>query len=675
MLRLAAALMVATRHAVDAMPREDPKRPVSKVISLLEGMQKTLETEQKEDEDIYEKMECWCDDNEKEKTTTISDAKSHIELLSSQIESHTAKSAKLSVEIKALDAEVAANKDTLAEAASIRAKQHDEFNGEEKDMLETITALKSAILVLSKHQSSFLQRPTPSMISTAAELQEQMQRHAQKFNGVLTSSQRKALNIFFERQFVQDPTFHDAYTSQSGEIYGILQQMLEQFTADLSDAQKEELHRQENYKNLHDAKTTEIEAGESQIEAKTLERANTDEDNVRAKQDLEDTKASLSADEKYLLMLQQKCQLTETEWDERQKMRQEEMSAISQALEILSTSDAHDTFTRTFNPSFFQVAIGRHSNKREQASMLLSRTAGRLHNPELSALATQVNLDDFTDVKAAIDKIVEQLLQEKDDEIKHKDWCIEALHTNHEQTESHERERAKTQNEISTLEATIEKLDAEIESLNHSISTLEGDLAHASDERERQHKEFQIIVTDQRETQRLLQEATEALRSYYDTVSLAQLRIGDQKQEPVGPPPPKGFDTYEHQAAPSVIALMDQILSDAKKLEEAAVHAEQDAQTAYEMFAEETHASIMAKSHSIMDKEDHKAKASLDLIDANEDNTSTASALTHLSAEATDVHKDCDFFLKNFDVRQNARDEEVKALRDAKSILSGSDFS
>ena len=35
-------------------------RPVSKVITLLKDMQKQLEKDQEEDEEIYNKVACWC---------------------------------------------------------------------------------------------------------------------------------------------------------------------------------------------------------------------------------------------------------------------------------------------------------------------------------------------------------------------------------------------------------------------------------------------------------------------------------------------------------------------------------------------------------------------------------------------------------------------------------------
>ena len=105
-------------------------------------------------------------------------------------------------------------------------------------------------------------------------------------------------------------------------------------------------------------------------------------------------------------MLKEKCQMTDQEWNERQKTRQLEMEACSKALAVLSSDDAHDLFTKTFNPSLLQKENAMHSERRKQASKLLSSVAKKLQNPRLATLAVRVRLDAFTRVKKAIDDMV-----------------------------------------------------------------------------------------------------------------------------------------------------------------------------------------------------------------------------------------------------------------------------
>ena len=147
---------------------------------------------------------------------------------------------------------------------------------------------------------------------------------------------------------------------QGGEIMGILKQMKETFETNLSASQKEEMQAQAAYEDLKAAKEAEIKAGTELKDTKTQELADTDEKLAQSKQDLEDTRNSLSADQKFLMNLKETCQMTDQEFEERTKTRAEEMKAVSEALAILSSDDAHDTFTSTFN--FFQVTQSTQSD-------------------------------------------------------------------------------------------------------------------------------------------------------------------------------------------------------------------------------------------------------------------------------------------------------------------------
>merc|ERR1719287_344939 len=107
-------------------------------------------------------------------------------------------SARLNTEIKNLEKEVAANQESLDKATALRQKQLAEFNAEEKDLLESISALKSAVTVLSKHNSALVQLPRSHMLGVAATLQREMQKHAALLQGLITPSQRRAAAAFVQ---------------------------------------------------------------------------------------------------------------------------------------------------------------------------------------------------------------------------------------------------------------------------------------------------------------------------------------------------------------------------------------------------------------------------------------------------------------------------------------------
>ena len=156
------------------------------------------------------------------------------------MEELTAGGARLGTEIKNLEKEVAANQEALDQATAIREKQLAEFNGEEKDVLESISALKAAITVLSKHHGgAFLQMSRSHVLGVATTLQREMQKHASLLQGTLTRSERKLAKAFIQAPgdcFDAAPTFKQSYAPQSGEIFGILRQMKETFEANLAES-------------------------------------------------------------------------------------------------------------------------------------------------------------------------------------------------------------------------------------------------------------------------------------------------------------------------------------------------------------------------------------------------------------------------------------------------------
>jgi hypothetical protein len=498
-------------------------------------------------------------------------------------------------------------------------------------------------------------------------LDKAMKQHSHLLEGVLTPTQRRAAV-----SFVQAPADYQSYAPQSGQIFGILRQMKETFETNLSESQKEEMANQKAYEDLKAAKEAEIAAGQAQINSKTTELADTDEKNAQSKIDVDDTKASLSADEQFLMMLKEKCQMTDKEWESRQKTRQLEMEAVSKALAVLSGDDAHDLFTRTFNPALLQQAGTVSSSRRTAASELLSKAAKQLHSPQLATLAYRVKLDAFTRVKKAIDDMIAELLKEKEDEIKQKDFCVDEFDKNQLQTERKDREKQDLIAYIDELDMAISALDKAIKTLKSEIAEMQVQLKRAGEDREKQNKEFQTTVADQRETQKMLKAALTLLQDFYAKSNPSLM----QRQQPVGPPPPPGFAAYKDNAASGgVMSLIEQIINDAKAMEAEAIRSEEDSQKAYEDFVKETNLSIEAKSKDIINKSDAKSEAEIDLVEKKKGKEAVMLELEQLSNYNAQLHQSCDFVMKNFDLRQTARDEEVEALRQAKAILSGAKFS
>jgi len=363
-----------------------------------------------------------------------------------------------------------------------------------------------------------------------------------------------------------------------------------------------------------------------------------------------------------LAMLKEKCSMTDTEWEERQKTRQQEMEAVSKALAILSSEAARDSFSNTFNPSLLQTSASSSASRassKAKASQMLARAARRLDSPRLSALALSVRKDAFAKVKTSIGDMIKQLNTEKAKEGKQKDWCGNRLHKNKLKKDKKQRRKTEVVAKIEDLQMSVKQFDESIKALKKEIAEMQVQVKRAGDDREKENKEFQAVIADQKATQKMLKAALSVLEGVYGRAELLQ-----------APAAPGGFDTYkQNRAGGGVVNMIQEIINDAQAMEKKSMQSELDAQRAYEEFVKDSNASIQSKSKDIVNKSEEKSKTEASLIEAQDSNTALMKEMKLLSERDARLHGSCDFLLKNFDLNQKALDEESDALNQALAIL------
>jgi len=303
----------------------------------------------------------------------------------------------------------------------------------------------------------------------------------------------------------------------------------------------------------------------------------------------------------------------------------------------------------------------------------LQLAARRTNSMALLAVAGKVQLDGFVKVKAAIDEMVSALKKEMADEVEHQRFCTSELDKNAKQTEDKEDHVADLESSIAEAVDTIETLTTDVTNLNADIDEMNVQLKAASEQRESDNKEFQQTVADQRATQTLLTKALARLELFYKK----DVRIATQEaalvQQKVKQTPPAQFNAYKKSSGSSpVMGLLEQIIEDSKKLEAEAVSGETSAQADYEAMVKSSNEVSDGLTQSIALKTEQAAAAKLDSETAQADHTSAVGELESLAQYESDLHLECDFLLKNFDIRQRARLQEMEAIQDAKAILAGS---
>jgi len=680
--------------------------PVTRVVNLLKEMQNTLKTEMEEDEALYEKMECWCNTGKYEKSEAIDAGKAKIDQLNAANEEGFARSKELKEQIADLEASVAADKAALKTAQAKRDEEVETFQGLETDSIQAIENMKSAIEVLGRHAgAAFPQTDAVSLLSTGS-IDEPLSEHRSERSletwmqesgnvGVADSATvdrqaskflqsddskpraapstmgwsaddmrivRKALQV--GKSFVQSKEgYYPSYESQSGAILGVLKQMKEQMEADYKAASEKEQASAAAFADMRTAKTAAIEAGEAMAEQKEDELAKTDNLVAEAKEDLGQTEETLAADEEFLKNLDKMCADSDSAFEKRKASRLEEIKAVSETIEILTGDEARDAMSGTYN--FLQTS---ESDKNRKAAAAVLRKVGlKTHNIDISFLANKVELDAFTKVKKAIDDMIVTLKQEQADEVKKNDYCTQELQSTEMSIAKADDKSADLQAKIGSLEAQEATLSDEIEADKAAIAQGQMDLQRASEDRQRENLDFQKTIADQTMTIEILMKAMERLAQFYDA---QLLQVQAKKQTP-----PVAQAEYKPNAGASgIMSMIEKLIYDAKDLVAASKKAEMEAQTAYEQLTADTNQSQADLAQAVVEKTKAKAKAHKDKLGAESDLMDTVDELEGLHKYETDVHEECDYLLKNFMARQQARGEEIEGLQQAKQILDGANL-
>merc|ERR1719453_17660 len=291
--------------------------------------------------------------------------------------------------------------------------------------------------------------------------------------------------------------------------------------------------------------------------------------------------------------------------------------------------------------TFSFVQTGSSDKRRSDAASVLRKA----RSPELSMLASSVELDAFTKVKAMIDKMIETLKTQSADEVKKNDWCKTELQENEMSTMKTKDLKADLEAKIGQLESTIKTLSEEIEKAKLDINNLNLELQRASEDRKKENLDFQKVVADQMATAEILAKALDKLATFYDEAAFAQTK----KQTP----PVPQMEYKKSSGASGVMSMIEKLIYDTKDITAESKKSEGEQQAAYEALVADTNASIEDLTKEITSKTKAKAQAKKDLSSTNDDLADAVTELENLGKTNGDLHAECDYVMKNFGIRQD----------------------
>merc|ERR1719408_951810 len=267
----------------------------------------------------------------------------------------------------------------------------------------------------------------------------------------------------------------------SDTIIGIVEQMKETMEADLAETERSEAESKTTYESLMTSKKSEIEAAGKAVETKSARVGTVAVEIVQAKADVEKTTDAVAEDTDFKANLKKNCATKQKEWDERQKLRAEEIKAISETIEMLNSDDALELFKKTLPAAaaLIQTSAASRSQMRRVKSLVeAAMHSDKEHsvNRRLILAALKSGTGGFEKVNTMIDGMNEVLEEEQVKDDKTDVWCLAELDKAKEEAKSTEQDVGdlaagieEQRDSIATTRTEIEELRKGLEQLDKSV--------------------------------------------------------------------------------------------------------------------------------------------------------------------------------------------------------------
>merc|ERR1719316_2599475 len=298
-----------------------------------------------------------------------------------------------------------------------------------------------------------------------------------------------------------------------------------------------------------------------------------------------------------------------------------------------------------------------------------------------------------------IDDMVVLLGKDQSDDDKSKTFCEDELEKTTDEETAAKEKKAGVEAEISEATDAVEALADEIATLEQDIKDLDKTVAQATEQRKEEHADYLEMMQLNEAAVALVGKAKNRLQKFYNPTmykappkkemsmedkimeagSFAQIRAHAKDEEDSDVAPPQAPETFsgevqKNEKSAGVIGLMDMMIRDVENDMKDAEYEEKTAQDDYTKLMSESEETRAANSKGITTKKTAKAELEGKLEMEKGTLSDTEEDLSLISTTLSDLHAQCDFLLQNFDLRKEARTNEIEGLKNAKAILSGANF-
>jgi len=670
---------------------ENMANPIRKVVVMLQKMEAKIHEEGKKEEELYSKFKCYCKNGGANLGLSIDLANTKVPELQSGIREGIAKKAQLGAEVKDHQTNRHEAKEAIAKATAVREKEAASYAAESSVLKADISSLNGAIKAIASGMAGgFLQ--TKAGVKMATDIKK----IALDGPSMTDADRQDLLSFLSGRQ-------SSGYMPKSGEIDGILKTLKDDMDTNLASITTDENNDIASFEELMEAKNKEVAALSASIESKMTRIGELGVELAMQQHDLDDTINALGEDTKFLMNLKSDCETKAKEWEVRTALRADELVAISETIKVLNDDDSLELFKKTLpSAALLQTGIGAKGSgdARTRARDILVKAkpgpSGRVALDFVS-MALQGKKGGFKKVVKMIDNMVSLLKKEQVEDDNKKEYCGFQLDTTEDKLKALQQGLSDHEAAIADAEEGIETVKSELKALHEGIKALDASVQDATETRQSEHAEYTELMANNNAAKEVLAWAKNRLAKFYspsqykappkrelaavqetfDSFLPAFVQVASHNHRDDPGQAPETFEgdyKSKGQETGGVMAMIDLLVRDLDKELTEAETDEKLAQTEYEALMESSAHKRATDSKTITEKESLHAQLETAHETHVEGKASTTKDLLATGEYLQSLHAECDWLVKYFDTRKEARASEVEALGQAKAVLAGADF-
>lgn len=655
--------------------------PLQKVVTMLEDMAAKGANDMQREKVQMAAFTEWCSETLANVQNRLVVNRAKLDLLLADTLKAQSDISGLKDRITSCQADINTSQKQLDEATKARAGTKATFDQTFADYSQSLDALEMAINSVKNSETTVDAVSVPSFLQLSAGLDPPSPAEAlDLLDGFL--QRRQEGGAFAQSFLTRDLPVAHAYEAQVGGIVNMLKDLSQKFGQERLQAEKNEQDSIMAYDLVAQGLKNAMTQSQKNIDDYTKEMNSRSLDLQVSQAEEKDVQAAYNQDSSVQTDTSTTCNLKQTEFSSRQNLRQNEIRALNQALNVLKGKAVAGNAEKYLPQQLVQVVQQDAGTSlatlrgvistpnQEQAVRFLFAQASKLRSRMLSALAVRVEADPLAKVKKMISDLVTRLAGEAAEEQTQDTFCQGELSSN-------EATRTTKANLVSTTKAHIDGLRSDINALTttmsqltESLADLTATLANATGMRTTESNNNKKAIADAQDAQQAVAQAIEVLQEFYAANGQALI----QASSSVDPVAPKIFDDKDFggmtDQSTGVIGLLQVVQSDFARLEAETKADEAKAKTAYQKLQDEIALDETLKQEEYDHSVTLKNQKQTDLNSAETDLLGTQSELDAASRYFEDLKKQCFAKEITFAERAAARKAEIDALQEALAILS-----